>query len=200
MGGAEYPVPLIPADRPRRRREIGASLADSVTHRYNESHDAAVGAHFDVDIGVEETRQAVARLNFARVDHESTGGTIVQRRNLKDRKTSTVNPLVEERLEALSCRLLERMAEIVGHDSPVGVRGGVAIHRLPKQCITELVSQHLQNGRALGINVSAEKDFDRIVYPFTPHDRAPRATIGFDRLLLRAESVDRGLVDTEILF
>jgi len=73
------------------------------------------------------------------------------------------------------------------------------IHRPPEQSVAELVPQHLQDCRAFRINVSAEEDFDRIIHPPTPHDRTARAAVGFDGLLLRAEPVQGGLVDAEIL-
>src|SRR5690606_15071735 len=76
----------------------------------------------------------------------------------------------------------------------VRVLRGVAVHRGPEERVAELVAEHLQHRRAARIDVTAQEELERIHLPSAPHQRAARARVGGDRLLLRTESVYRTLV------
>ena len=122
VGDVENPVSLVPPDRARWCLEVGACFTGAVPHGNDEADVAAVGSRFYIDIRVEVSGEAVARLNFPGADDETPGSAIVPRRDLEDRKSGPVHPLIEEGLVVAAGGLLERLAQVVGDDVAVRVR------------------------------------------------------------------------------
>src|SRR6476620_1046702 len=79
------------------------------------------------------------------------------------------------------------------------MRGGVSVDAVPENRITELVAKHLEDRRALLVDVTGEEDLDWIVIPLAPHDRTAGTSIAIDRLLLREQSVVGSFIGAEVL-
>src|ERR1700737_3934488 len=73
------------------------------------------------------------------------------------------------------------------------------VHRFPERRITQLVPEHLENCRALRINVAAEEQLEWLVDPFVVHNGATRPTVGLNALFVRAKSIEGAFVDSLVL-
>ena len=123
--------PLCGADPDRHRRAKG--------ERRDEADAAGVGLG-----GI--------HLGLPHGEGERRGGRVVDGGDLELGMAGLVDPLRPEPAEALAGGVEHRLAEVVAGGGAVGVAGEIAVDRRPEPLGAQVLLQHLQHQRALGID------------------------------------------------
>ena len=95
---------------------------------------------------------ARVHLGLPHREGERRGGRVVGGGDLELRMARLVDPLRPEPVEALAGGVEHRLAEVVAGGGAVGVVGEVAVDRGPESLGAQVLLQHLQHQRALGID------------------------------------------------
>ncbi len=108
------------------------------------------------------------------------------------------DPLVEEPVDPAARDLLDRAAQVVGHDALALVRAAVVPDRLPEEFLAELGAQHVEHPAALLVEVAVE-DVDRLVVVLADDRPAVLAAVLGEVALGRREDVLARLVLAEVV-